>query len=159
MFLKNQSCIFIQLNTCNSAKKINNTFDKKAMKNSRILRMIFYLIFITVISSCNSDDNEINQGEELLGVWRHGNPYELGGEYTLTFYADYSGFWGDMSYFPPPDFEYGISGAASFTWSTADNPKILIIPDMKLNTPYSFNAEGQLILNNLRQGKPFDKIE
>ncbi len=126
------------------------------MKNSRIQILIF--IFITAISSCISDD-EINQGDELLGSWHHGNPYEIGGEYTLTFYADYSGFWGDMSFFPPPDFEYAIGGAASFSWSTTNNPKTLIIPDMKLNTPYSINAEGQLILNNFRQGKPFDKIE
>ena len=126
---------------------------KDTIKNLRIF------IFITAISSCISDDDEIRQGDELLGSCYHGDPYEIGGEYTLIFYADYYGFWGDIIYYYHPDGDIAIGVAIGFSWSTTNNPKTLIIPDMKLNTPYSINAEGQLILNNFRQGKPFDKIE
>ena len=157
MFLKNQSCIFIHVNTCTSAKKINITFNKKAMKNSRILRMLFYLIFIAVISSCNSDD-EIQQDDALLGVWElsSSNDYYY---YRLAFLPDYSGYWEDMGFFPPPDYEYALGGAANFTWSITDNRKTLIIPDMELNSPYSINAEGQLIINDLQNGEPFNKLD
>jgi hypothetical protein len=155
MFLKNQSCIFIHLNTCTSAKKINNTFNKKAMKNSRILRMLFYLIFITVISSCNSDDNEINQGEELLGVWELSSSNDSN-NYQLYFYEDNIG--GESGGSSHSD-GTAMSFFVSFTWSTTDNPKTLIIPDMELNSPYSINAEGQLIINNFRQGEPFNKLD
>ena len=157
MFLKNQSCIFIHVNTCTSAKKIDITFNKKAMKNSRILRMLFYLIFITVISSCASDD-EMHQDDALLGVWELSSSNDSY-YYRLAFLPDYAGYWEDMSFFPPPDYEYALGGAANFTWSTTDNRKTLIIPDMELNSPYSINAEGQLIINDLQNGEPFNKIE
>ena len=52
-----------------------------------------------------------------------------------------------------------LGSAANFTWSTSDNPKTLIIPEMELNTPYFINADGQLILNNFQKGEPFIKIE
>jgi len=153
MFLKNQSCIFIHVNTCTSVKKIDITFNKKTMKNSRIL--IF--LFITAISSCASDD-EMQQDDALLGVWElsSSNDYYY---YRLAFLPDYSGYWEDMGFFPPPDYEYALGGAANFTWSTTDNRKTLIIPDMELNSPYSINAEGQLIINDLQKGLPFNKLD
>jgi len=125
------------------------------MKTSRTLMMIF--IFITATSSCNSDDNEINQTHELVGRWQRGDVRD-NGEYTLAFLPNYSGYWADIVLYPP-DYETGIGGAEGFTWSTTDNPKTLIIPEMELNTPYSINAEGQLILNNFKKGEPFNKIE
>jgi len=57
------------------------------MKTSRILKMIF--IFITVISSCNSDDNEINQTHELVGRWQISwqlNEYVEKSYYRLDFW-------------------------------------------------------------------------
>jgi len=59
----------------------------------------------------------------------------------------------------PPDYEMGIGGAESFTWSTTNNPKTLLIPDMELNSLYSINAEGQLIINDLQNGEPFNKLD
>jgi len=67
--------------------------------------------------------------------------------------------WENMIWYYHPDGDRAVSVTAGFSWSTTNNPKTLIIPDLELNTPYSINAEGQLILNNFRQGKPFDKIE
>jgi len=126
------------------------------MRNSRIL--IF--IFIIAISSCINDDDEIKPGDELLGSWQQqGDPYEIGGIYTLRFYDDNYGFRENIIYYYHPDGDIAIGCAIGFSWSTTNNPKTLIIPDMKLNTPYSINAKGQLILNNFRQGKTFDKIE
>ena len=153
MFLKNQSCIFIHVNTCTSAKKIDITFNKKTMKNSRIL--IF--LFITAISSCASDD-EMQQDDALLGVWELSSSNDSY-YYRLTFLPNSSGYWEDMGFFPPPDYEYALGGAANFTWSTTDNRKTLIIPDMELNSPYSINAEGQLIINDLQNGEPFNKLD
>jgi len=154
MILNFYICKFIGVNTCTSVKKINITFNKKAMKNSRILRMLFYLIFITVISSCASDD-EMHQDDALLGVW------ELIGSndsnnYQLYFYEDNIGAESGGSSHSDGT---AMSFIVSFTWSRTDNPKTLIIPDMKLNSPYSINAEGQLIINDLQNGEPFNKID
>jgi len=126
------------------------------MKNSRILIFIFFI----AVSSCINDDDEIKPGDELLGSWQQqGDSYEIGGIYTLRFYDDNYGCRENIIWYYHPDGDTAIGFAIGFSWSTTNNPKTLIIPDMKLNTPYSINAEGQLILNNFRQGKPFDKIE
>jgi len=154
MFLKNQSCIFIHVNTCTSVKKIDITFNKKAMKNSRILRMIFYLIFITVISSCNSDD-EIQQDDALLGVWELSSSNDSN-NYQLYFYEDNIGAESGGSSHSDGT---AMSFFVSFTWSTTDNRKTLLIPDMELNSLYSINAEGQLIINDLQNGEPFNKLD
>ena len=154
MFLKNQSCIFIHVNTCTSVKKIDITFNKKAMKNSRILRMLFYLIFITVISSCNSDD-EIQQDDALLGVWELSSSNDSN-NFQLYFYEDNIGAESGGSSLSDGT---AMSFFVSFTWSTTDNPKTLIIPDMELNSPYSISAEGQLIINDLQKGLPFNKLD
>jgi len=127
------------------------------MKTSRILKMIF--IFITVISSCNSDDNEINQTHELVGRWQISwqlNEYVEKSYYRLDFLPDNRGSWSNIVYYSDGT---AIGAAEGFTWSTTDNPKTLIIPNMELNTPYSINSDGQLILNNFYRGEPFDKIE
>jgi len=154
MFLKNQSCIFINVNTYTPVKKINITFNKKAMKNSRKLRMLFYFIFVTVILSCNNDDNEINQGEELLGRWQHSSSDDIR-NYELHFLPNNHGSECGMSYHSDGT---AIGFCASFSWSTTNNPKTLIIPEMELNSPYSINADGQLILNNFKNGLPFNKL-
>ncbi len=151
MFLRIQSCIFIHVNTCTSSNKINNTFNKKAMKTLRIL--IF--IFITAISSCASDD-EIHQADELLGSWELSSSNDSH-YYRLYFYEDNIGGESSGGYSSSDD--TAISVMEGFTWSTIDNPKTLIIPNMKLNSPYSINAEGQLIINNLQKGLPFNKLD
>jgi len=117
--------------------------------------MIFYLIFITVISSCNSDDNEINQGDELLGRWEHSSSDDIS-NYELYFLPNNRGGECGMSYHSDGT---AIGFCVSFSWSTTNNPKTLIIPEMELNTTYSINADGQLILNNFKKGLPFNKIE
>ena len=154
MFLKNQSCIFIHVNTCTSAKKIDITFNKKAMKNSRILRMLFYLIFFTAISSCNIDD-EMQQDDALLGVWELSSSNDSN-NYQLYFYEDNIGAESGGSSLSDGT---AMSFIVSFTWSTTDHPKTLIIPYMELNSPYSINAEGQLIINDLQNGEPFNKLD
>lgn len=119
--------------------------------------MIF--IFITVISSCNSDDNEINQTHELVGRWQRSwqlNEYVEKSYYRLDFSPDNYGSWSTMVFCSDVT---AIGAAETFTWNTTDNPKTLIIPIMELNTPYSINSDGQLILNNFERGEPFDKIE
>ena len=116
--------------------------------------MLFYLIFIAVISSCNSDD-EIQQDDALLGVWELSSSNDSN-NYQLYFYEDNIG--GESGGSSHSD-GTAMSFYVGFTWSTTDNPKTLIIPDMKLNSPYSINAEGQLIINNFRQGKPFNKLD
>ena len=151
MFLKNQSCIFIHVNICTSAKKIDNTFNQNAMKNLRIL----ILIFITAISSCISDDEEINQGDELLGEWELSSSSDSG-HYRLVFLPNNLGGWSSVAYYSDGT---ALGIAVGFTWSTTINPKTLIIPNMELDSPYSFNADGQLIINNLKNGLPFNKFD
>ena len=121
----------------------------------KTLRILIFL-FITVISSCASDD-EIQKDDALLGVWELSSSNDSY-YYRLVFLPDYTGYWEDMS-FGPPDFEDAIGGAANFTWSITDNRKKLIIPDMELNSPYSISAEGQLIINDLQKGLPFNKLD
>lgn len=137
-------------------KTINNTLDQKTMKTSRTLKMVF--IFIAIISSCTSDDNEINQTHELVGRWQIAWQLNDSGDssnYELNFLPDNSGGGGSVTNHSDGT---GIAFYATFTWSTTDNPKTLIIPEMVLNTPYSINADGQLILNNFLKGEPFNKI-
>jgi len=132
------------------------------MKNSRILKMIFYFIFIIVISSCNSDDIEINQGDELLGEWRRSDASDSG-NYELYFLPNNHGGECGMSYHSDGT---ALGYCASFYWMVTDNPKTLIVRDSSdpesseiINSPYSFNADGQLIINNLKNGLPFNKLD
>ena len=60
----------------------------------------------------------------------------------------------------------GIGAAESFYWITTDNPKTLIVKESSdsdaheiINSPYSINAEGQLILSDFLPDLPFNKIE
>ena len=112
------------------------------MKTSRIL--IF--LFITAISSCASDD-EIQQDDALLGVWELSSSNDSN-NYQLYFYEDNIGAESGGSSHSDVT---AMSFIVSFTWSRTDNPKTLIIPDMKLNSPYSINTEGQLIINDLQK--------
>ena len=109
------------------------------MKNSRILKMIFHFIFIIVISSCESDDNEINQTHELIGNWELIFSNEFTSDYyTIDFMPNNVGGWGKMVFYSDGT---AIGVYQSFTWNTFDNPKTLIIPEMELNTPYSINDD------------------
>lgn len=92
------------------------------MKTSRVLKMIF--IFITVISSCNNDDNEINQTHELVGRWQIAwqlNDSGNNGNYELIFSPDNYGIWSSIVFSSDGT---AIGVAESFTWSTTDNPKL-----------------------------------
>lgn len=75
---------------------------------------------------------------------------------------DNAGGWGGFQMNPDGT---GIGGYEGFNWSTTDNPKTLIISDFGpnsrelLNSPYSINADGELIINNLEKGLPFNKLD
>jgi len=116
--------------------------------------MIFYFIFITVISSCNSDDNEINQGDELLGSWELSSSNDSS-SYGIDFMPDNVCGWRYTSMFPDGNV---ISSYEVSNWSVIDNPKTLIIPELELKSSYSINADGQLIIDNLKKGLPFNKL-
>ena len=120
----------------------------------RKLKMIFYFIFIATILSCNSDDNEINQTNELVGVWQRSD-FSENFEYKLYLNSDYTGMITSSEYF---DDGKAISNALTVTWSAIDNQLTLLIADEEINTPYSFNADGQLILRGLTD-LPFNKLE
>jgi len=127
------------------------------MKTSRIL--IF--IFITAISSCISDDEEINQGDELLGYWQRSDVSDIM-LYTLEFRPDNYGSYGISSC----DTEgYCLGLAESVYWMTTDNPKTLIVRGDSdsnsreiINSPYYINANGQLFLSCFTD-LHFNKIE
>ncbi len=127
------------------------------MKTSRIL----ILIFITAISSCISDDDEINQGDELLGYWQRSDASDIM-LYTLNFHPDNYGFYG-ISSCDTEGFCLGL--AESFYWMTTDNPKTLIVRDDSdsdsreiINSTYYINADGQLFLSCFTD-LHFNKIE
>ena len=129
---------------------------KDTMKNSRIL----ILIFITAISSCISDDDEINQGDELLGSWELISSNDSS-NYGIDFMPNNYGGWGGVTMNSDGT---SIGAYSSFAWSITDNPKTLIIRDdfdpnslERLNSPYYINADGQLIINDLKKGLPFNK--
>lgn len=127
------------------------------MKTSRILKLIFILIIS--ISSCNNNDNEINQTHELVGRWQTAwklNDSGNSGNYELIFLSDNYGSWSSIVYYSDGT---ALGVAEGFTWSTTNNPKTLIIPELKLNTAYSINSDEQLILNNFKRGQPFTRIE
>jgi len=126
------------------------------MKTLRIL----ILIFITAISSCNNDEAEINQGDELLGHWQSIDV----SEYPIIL----------MDLMPDNRGGYGVNIHAkghetnwyyTIYWTTTDNPKTLIIRDdfdpnsrEIINSSYYINADGQLFLSCFKD-LPFIKNE
>ncbi len=123
--------------------------------------MTFYFIFIIVILSCNSDDEEINQGDELLGYWQRSDVSDTM-LYTLNFFPDNFGAYG-ISSCQSEDYCLGL--AQSVYWMVTDNPKTLIIRDdfdpnsrEIINSSYYINADGQLFLSCFAD-LHFNKIE
>lgn len=130
------------------------------MKNFRLI-----LLFISLVSilSC-SDDNDINQNPELIGIWQRSDFIEnpdfsifcKNNDYKLYIYSD------DISY-RTHGITYSdgsaISVAQSFEWSTKDNQLTLDFLDGDaIYTTYYFNSDGQLILSELTD-LPFNKLE
>lgn len=110
------------------------------------------IVFTIILSSCDSDDNDINT-HELIGVWLRSDASEEE-IYKLYFGADNNGIWSSITNNP----DGTVIGAAEiFTWNI-DSTKNLVIEEMDLNTPYYINTKGQLILSNLTD-LPFNKID
>ena len=120
----------------------------------RGLKMIFYFILIATILSCNSDDDENNQTNGLVGVWQRSDVSDIF-ENKFIFNSDNSGY---RTWFEGNSPTSAISNAETFNWSTNDNQLTLIILNEKINTPFSFNSEGQLILSTFSD-IPFNKLE
>ena len=123
------------------------------MKNLRIPKLIFYILFMTAILSCSKDD-EINQTSELVGVWQRSDVSE-NFENKFVFQSDNSGY---RTWFEGNMPETAISALMTLKWSAIDNHLTIMVGDEEINTTYSINSNGQLILSNLTD-LPFNKIE
>ena len=124
------------------------------MKALKKLKPTVLLLTIISILSCNKGDHDIKQEHELVGVWQRSDFSEYF-EYKLHFNSDKTGMRTSTKYY---DDGKAISNAVSVNWSTIDNQLTLLIADEKYNILYSFNSEGQLILNSLTE-LPFNKLE
>ncbi len=138
------------------------------MKNLKP-RIILFITIACILSSCKDDVSNNNasqnsdENSELVGVWQRSDfikdpdfsNYNENNDYKLHFNTDNSSslthgiFYSDGK---------AISTANTFEWSTENNQLSIKFSDEEvINTPYSINEEGQLLLNGLTN-LPFNKI-
>lgn len=109
-------------------------------------KIIPFFIFVSIIS-CNTNN-------ELIGVWQR-NDFSEDFEYKLHLKSNNTGMTTSADYYG----DGKILSSAEFVQWTMDNKQLnLIIGGKKISTSYSFNTDGQLILNGLTE-IPFNKLE
>ena len=123
------------------------------MKNNIKTSFVILLTIVSTLFSCSSDtDDSLNETNALVGEWQRvdsNNSFEN----IFVFNADNSGIKISSE---TNDNATAISNAVSLEWSSSNNNLLLII-DQEINTPYSFNAQGQLILSAITE-IPFVRI-
>jgi hypothetical protein len=125
------------------------------MKNAITSSFTVVLLIVTTLFSCSSEDVDDNliETNTLVGEWQRldSNASVVN---TFEFYADNSGV---KIYAEYHDDGTATSSATGIEWNTTSN-NIQLLMDEEINTPYSFNAEGQLILSAISE-IPFVRID
>ena len=124
------------------------------MKNSIKLSFVVLFTIVSTLFSCSSDDdNNDSDINELVGIWQRVDS-DNGTDNKFVFNADNSGL---KIYAEFHEGGTAISNASSLEWSSSNN-NLHIIENEEIDTPYSFNEEGQLILSSV-SNIPFNRVD
>ena len=121
---------------------------KKAIK----LSFVIVLTIVSTLFSCSSD-NDNDSENELVGIWQRIDS-DNGSDNKFVFNADNSGL---KIYAESHEDGTAISNATSLEWSSSSN-NLHIIENEEIDTPYSFNENGQLILSAV-SNIPFNRVD
>lgn len=117
------------------------------MKILKRLKIIIPFLVLILMISCEKNS-------KLVGVWIRNDASE-NFEYKLHLNSNQTGMTTSADYF---DDGKALSSAEFVEWM-ADNEQLnLVIGGEKITTSYSFNSDGQLLLNDLSD-IPFNKLE
>ena len=121
------------------------------MKSLSTYKFIPYFIFITAFIACANDTTQ-NDETALIGVWQRSDVSESF-DYQLVFLEKNLGYKTESE----GTSDLAISSAITFNWSIKNKQLLLTLPDT-ITTSYTFNSNGQLLLNDLTS-LPFNKLE
>lgn len=121
------------------------------MKSLSTYKIIPYFIFITAFIACANDTTQ-NDETALIGVWQRSDVSESF-DYQLVFLEKNLGYKTESE----GTSDLAISSAITFNWSIKNKQLLLTLPDT-ITTSYTFNSNGQLLLNDLTS-LPFNKLE
>ncbi|MBQ0787513.1 MAG: hypothetical protein KBT69_08440 [Oceanihabitans sp.] len=125
------------------------------MKNTIKLNFVILLTVVTTLFSCSTNDmdDDQNVANALVGEWqRVDSSASLAN--SFVFYADNTGI---KIASEAQDNGTAISNAVSLEWNSSTT-NLQLMMDEEINTPYSFNAEGQLVLSAISE-IPFVRID
>ncbi len=117
------------------------------------IKLLITLLIIITAMSCSKDD-DINFTNQILGEWQRSD-FRNDFEYSLIFKSDETGFKIVQSGSMESEI---ISSIVSFNWNIDDNNITIIENDDVIKSSISFNAEGQLVLNDYSEFS-FNRIE
>lgn len=126
------------------------------MNELRKFNLIVVALLVATAISCKNDDaNNLTLDANLFGEWQRSDA-DTTFEYVLIFNEDESGLRTQRE----TDLDDGtqISSAEGFTWSVNDGTLQLNFDGEITTSNYSFNADGQLLLDNITL-IPFNRID
>lgn len=123
------------------------------MKNSIKISFLVLLTIISTLFSCSSDNDNDSDTNQLIGIWQRVDS-DNGSDNKFVFNADNSGM---KIYAETHEDGSAISNATSIEWSSSNNSLHIIFYE-EIDTPYSFNDEGQLILSAVSE-IPFTRVD
>jgi len=125
------------------------------MKNTIKLNFVILLTVVATLFSCSTNDMDEDQdiGNALVGEWQRVDSNASLAN-SFLFYADNTG----IKIASEADTNgTAISNATSLEWNSSSTNLQLMMGE-EINTPYSFNAEGQLVLSAI-SSIPFVRID
>jgi uncharacterized membrane protein len=126
------------------------------MKPLKMRKAIFLFLAITTLLSCKNDDqgNVKNEEKNLIGVWQRSDVTQMK-DYKLYFNTESAGY---STEFLANEDSTAISALREFMWNTNQNILTINYSDGAIETtPFSINANGQLIVTDISQF-PFNKL-
>lgn len=125
------------------------------MKNTIKLNFVILLTVVATLFSCSTNDMDEDQdiANALVGEWQRVDSNASLAN-SFVFYADNTG----IKIASEADTNgTAISNATSLEWNSSSTNLQLMMGE-EINTPYSFNAEGQLVLSAI-SSIPFVRID
>lgn len=125
------------------------------MKSTIKLSFVILLTVIATLFSCSTNDMDDDQdiANALVGEWQRVDSNASLAN-SFVFYADNTG----IKIASEADVDgTAISNATSLEWNSSSTNLQLMMGE-EINTPYSFNEEGQLILSAI-SSIPFVRID
>ncbi|QRM90381.1 hypothetical protein FG167_14425 [Lacinutrix sp. WUR7] len=125
------------------------------MKNTINSSFVVVLLIVSTLFSCSTNDMDDNQNETntLVGEWQRADSNSSFAN-GFVFLADNTGVQ-----FTSENHDDGtaISNAVSLEWNSSGT-NLQLMMDEEINTSYSFNAEGELLLSAISE-IPFVRID